>query len=153
MRKLTLLEAKKLRLVEKSINSPGKQVMTENLPKILWKKAPRKIKGSAWFKQEANKHHPIYGQNICESCGKIVKSIERHELYGLYQLDDILLIKYEGLMFLCKDCHSIVHADFTNKRLGYVKSVYPISTKMRDTLKWNLAEYILIGTELYSLGD
>lgn len=155
MIKLSESFLRNLKLLEKSINKPGKFVSREDLPNILWGNAPRKIKGSKWFKEEADNHHWVYSKNLCESCGELSNSCERHELYGLYSDEnENIYIKYEGLMMLCKKCHSKIHFNLSNKifKQSLIECA-PQSNKMRNTELWNSAIGLIIGDELYSFEE
>lgn len=143
-------------LVEKSKNEPGHLVVREDLPEILYNKAPRIIKGPKWFNSENDKHKPFYGKNICEGCGEPSKSLDRHELYGLYKISENYLIRYEGLELLCKKCHNKIHYGFSIKTYmskGLFLDQAPMSNSMKNKKLWNSAKGILIDDEYYTFEE
>lgn len=139
-------------LVVKSKNKPGSPVYREDLPSILYNKAPRIILGASWFNEYSNRVRPSF--KICDSCKK-QGSIERHELYGLYKLNNIYVIKLEGIMNICNKCHQKIHGGFStrlNMGYGFVRDPVPVSDSLNSRkYPWNEAIYLLVEDSLYSL--
>lgn len=145
-----LKDPENLTLISKSKNKPGQPVYREDLPPVLYNRAPRVIKGFKWFNQFSGDQKT----GVCESC-HIMAPLERHELYGLYKYKDLYLIKFEGVMKICKNCHCQVHGGFSNHlalRYGQIKEPAPVSDAL-DSKKypWNNAAGILIEGWVYKL--
>lgn len=145
----------KLVLVEKSLNRAGSAPLREDLPEILYHKAPRIIKGVSWFNKESIEHKPFFGQGICECCGKeqIGFTLHRHELYGLYKLDNDYIAKYEGILVICDRCHRKIHGMLTHKKS---KLFNPYQSPISESLKnpnWSKIKGILIYNEFYPIEE
>lgn len=139
-----------LTLIVKSKNRPGIPVFREDLPAVLFNRAPRIILGSSWFsKYSSDKTSPV-----CECClGR--GTLERHEVYGLYKWNNEYLIKLEYIIKLCSKCHKKIHGGFSMKlgmKYGYLPEPAPVSDAM-DSKKypWNKAKFILVGDDIYLL--
>lgn len=136
-----------IKFIIKSKNGPGKPLYREDLPKVLFYKSPRKILGKKWF-DNYTKNLP----KICNNCGSFIK-IERHEYYSLYKYKNIYIIKLEGVLPLCSDCHKKVHGGFSTHlgmKTGYLSEPAPCSTNNKSSL-WNRAKYLWIEDKLYPL--
>ena len=132
----------------RSRNGPGHPIYREDLPPILYGRAPRIILGSTWF----DKYSESTRKQCCEGCHK-EGHLERHELYGLYKYGNDYVIKLEGIMWLCHTCHGKIHGGFsTNMRYGTMANPVPVSDAM-NTKKypWNEAKYLLVDRKLYPL--
>ena len=152
MKKLSKSELSQFTLIETSVNRPGRPVCQEDLPPILWGRAPRIVKGQRWF--NSLKLKPFYGENFCDSCMSFSKNLDRHELYGLYTFRSDYVIKFEGIMLLCKKCHNIVHKTFSETHLSRYNSLRVASvSKVMKSSAWANAKYLLIEDELYSFSE
>lgn len=145
-----LKETDELVLISKSKNKPGAPVFREDLPSVLFNKAPRVILGSSWFDKYTNSNKAV----ICESCHRPLP-LERHELYGLYRWGNQYIIKLEGIMKICHDCHQKIHGGFsirTDLNYGFVRNPVPVSDALNfKKYPWNEAKFILIEGLLYLL--
>ena len=144
------VNSESLKLIVKSKNRPGSPIYREDLPRVLFDKAPRILLGKKWF----DKYSEKFKSPCCQGCHKVLP-LERHELYGLYQWGNIYVVKLEGIMNLCHNCHGKIHGGFStrnNMKYGYVNDPVPVSDSM-DTKKypWNKAEYIWVEGSMYIL--
>ena len=136
-----------LELIVKSKNGPGRPLYREDLPQVLFYKSPRKLLGKGWF-DNYTKNLP----KVCNNCGSFSK-IERHEYYSLYRYKNIYIIKLEGVLPLCSDCHKKVHGGFSTHlgmKTGYLPEITPFSSNNRNSL-WNKAKYLLVDYIFYPL--
>lgn len=145
-----LKDTDKFTLIVKSKNRPGVPVFREDLPAVLFNRAPRVICGSTWFSNYSKENH----STVCECCLG-TGSLERHEVYGLYKWNGEYCIKLEYVLKLCSSCHKKIHGGFSEKlsmRYGYIPMPIPKSDCM-NTKKypWNKAKFILIGQDIYLL--
>lgn len=129
----------------------------ETLPKILFGKAPRVVKGQAWFNRRSNLRIPKL-PNICECCHNLMAYKHRHETYGLYEFDGEYVIKLEDILHICSECHSKIHYGNaymrTLRSLAELPEMVPVSTAVFDCrLLWESARYLLIDTELYEFSE
>ena len=145
----------KLVLVEKSLNRGGLPALSEDLPNILYHKAPRILKGATWFNKEGMEHKPYFGQCICECCGKeqIGFTLERHELYGLYLLDGDYIAKYEGILVICKKCHQKIHSKLTASKSKFFNPYQTSSSRSLKNPNWSKIKGILIYNEFYPIEE
>ena len=139
-----------LYLIVKSKNRPGIPVFREDLPPVLFNRAPRTICGKTWFDK-----YSAYNKSVVCECCLSGGSLERHETYGLYKWNNEYLIKLEYILKLCSKCHKKVHGGFSSKlglRYGFLPGLAPISDAT-DTKKypWNKAKFILVGDDIYLL--
>ena len=176
MRKISQSELNSLRLVSKSRNLPCQSPFIEELPRILWGRAPRQVKGQKWFNEASQRRTCLQKgkSHLCEFCHTWPIRIERHETYGLYLMleDDpnrpkefiipamitssILVIKLENIIWCCDECHKGVHR--TNAVNRTMKSGYqlPVLFPASNAYKignWNDAKYLLIDDELYEFSE
>lgn len=146
----TLTDQDQLELVVKSKNRPGSQVYREDLPSVLFNRAPRVLLGKKWFDSYSKSNTSI----VCESC--LAKgSLERHEVYSLYKWKGAYVIKLEYILKLCSKCHKKVHGGFSSKlgmKYGFLPEVIPVSDAT-DSKKypWNKAKFLLVDNNLYKL--
>lgn len=145
------VDQSKLVLISKSKNKPGLPIFREDLPQVLFNKAPRILLGSKWFDQYSSKFPKTF---ICESCRKQLP-LERHELYGLYKYGNQYIIRLEGIMRICSSCHKKIHGGFSsrlNMRYGAISQPVPVSDALNPKkYPWNEAKLILIENNLYLL--
>lgn len=146
-----------MRLISKSENEPGKPVRMETLPKILFGKAPRVVKGSSWFNHRSNLRKPKM-PNVCECCHDLMSYKHRHETYGLYEFNHEYVIKLEDILHICSTCHSKIHYGNsymrTLKSLMELPEMVPVSSAVFDyKLLWESAKYLLIDDELYEFSE
>ena len=152
---LTNDDLARLKLISKSKNKPYNPIYKEELPKILYNRAPRKLLGKTWFDRYTSNLNLV---KICQGCNKPLSGLgERHEVYGLYEIDlgsgKEYLIKLEYVMKLCNRCHGAIHYGFTTKigmNYGFVPDSAPESTAM-TTGPWSKARYLLVSNNLYKL--
>ena len=147
----TITDPSLFELIVKTKNCPGKPVYREDLPKVLFGKAPRVLLGASWFDKYTKNKNP----GLCQGCGQR-RATERHELYSLWREKGTLtyVIKLEGIDFLCSTCHQKIHGGFSNRmnmRYGFMNTPAPISDAMSTKYPWNFAKYIWIEDSLYLL--
>ena len=137
-------------LIVKSKNRPGIPVFREDLPTVLFNRAPRILLGSKWF----NKYSSSNKSTHCECCLS-QGTLERHEVYGLYKWRDNYIIKLEYIIKLCSKCHKKIHGGFSSRlglKYGFIPELAPMSDSMdSNKYPWNKAKYILIEDSLYLL--
>lgn len=140
----------KLQLISKSRNKAGAAVFREDLPSVLFYKSPRILLGSNWF----NSYTKGKTTKFCETCMKQAP-LERHELYGLYKYGNYYIIKLEGVIKICKDCHQKIHGGFStrmNMGYGFVRQPVPVSDALSaKKYPWNLATFLCVDGQLYPL--
>ena len=158
MRKVSQAELDSLRLIVKSKNEPGKPPFIEEIPKILWGRAPREVKGNKWFVEAANRRTaPMFGKkHMCEFCFCVPERPERHETYGLYLLGADYVIKLEDIIWCCPECHQGVHHGNAIRRAMQSGMSLPVLFPRSDAYTkyaWQKAKYLLIDDELYLIED
>lgn len=150
---LTEEELNRIELISKSKNAPNRPVYREELPSILFGRAPRILLGKTWFDRYTSGLDKVAA---CQSCGKsLFGGGERHENYGLYLINlegvNEYLIKLESVMKICSKCHKAIHNGFSTK-LGVKYGFLPEQTPKSGALSkgpWERAKYILVDNNLY----
>ena len=90
-----------------------------------------------------------YGTSKRDSFGKIAKYNWTPVFGGEY------VIKLEGIIKICKDCHDKIHGGFSsrlNLKYGFTRQPAPVSD-CTDSKKypWNFAKYLCVDGNLYPL--
>lgn len=147
----TSVDPTRFELVVRTKNGPGKPVYREDLPKVLFGRAPRLLLGSSWFDRYTKGKNP----GICQGCGSH-RSTERHELYSLWRDKETLVyvIRLDGIQYLCPTCHQKIHGGFSNRmnmKYGFVNDPVPVSDVMSSKYPWNFAKYMWVDDKLYLL--
>lgn len=152
MRKLTQHEIDDLILISVEPNRLGYPLHSVRLPKVLYGRAPRIVKGKKWFDEK----RPINKTVCCENCYSSgilnTQRLERHETYALFKNPNHeYIITLAEIIVLCHNCHEAVHTGNAIYR-GGIPKMLPEASCYFDPA-WEKAKYLLIDDELYEFSE
>lgn len=158
MRKLLECQKEDLELLESCSNTHTKMLFSEKLPKILYGRAPRIVKGKKWFDEKTKIDGVNHACEYCSWLGIFSPNPERHETYDLYHFKSTneLVIKFSNILFLCHSHHEAVHKGNSIYRHaqtdGKLPELLPEDTAYLNPM-WESAKYLLIDDDLYEFSE